>query len=264
LANRRVPPGNGQERDLQAELSGKIAVVTGGSNGIGRATVRLLAQAGATVHVGYYKGRERAAALIADLPGKGHKAVRIVLDDTTTMRALADEVSAAHGKLDILVNSAGYTSSIAHRNLDAVDDAFFDAMMVAHVRGPFAMIRTFAPLLKASGNGVVVNISSIAAFNGAGSSIPYGAAKAALDTMSISLARVLAPQTRVICVSPGAVETDFVPGRDHAAMVKIAEASPLRRIVQPQDVAATVYACIAHMPVTTGVKIVCDAGRSLV
>ncbi|MDQ2082062.1 SDR family oxidoreductase [Xanthobacteraceae bacterium Astr-EGSB] len=249
---------------MQAELSGKIAVVTGGSNGIGRATVRVLAQAGATVHVGYYKGRERAAALIADLPGKGHKAVRIVLEDTATMRTLAEEIGATHGKLDILVNSAGYTSSIAHRNLDAVDDTFFDAMMVAHVRGPFAMIRTFAPLLKASGNGVVVNISSIAGFNGAGSSIPYGAAKAALDTMSISLARVLAPQTRVICVSPGAVETDFVPGRNHAAMVKVAEASPLKRIVQPEDVAATVFACIAHLPVTTGVRIVCDAGRSLV
>jgi 3-oxoacyl-[acyl-carrier protein] reductase len=249
---------------MHTELSGKIAVVTGGSNGIGRATVRLLAQAGATVHIGYYKGRERAAALIAELPGKGHKAVRIVLDDTATMRALAGEIGAAHGKLDILVNSAGYTSSIAHRNLDAVDDVFFDAMMVAHVRGPFAMIRTFAPLLKASGDGVVVNVSSIAGFNGAGSSIPYGAAKAALDVMSISLARVLAPQTRVICVSPGAVETDFVPGRDHAAMVKVAEASPLKRIVQPEDVAETIFACIAHMPVTTGVKVVCDAGRSLV
>jgi 3-oxoacyl-[acyl-carrier protein] reductase len=106
-------------------------------------------------------------------------------------------------------------------------------------------------------------VSSIAAFNAAGSSIPYSAAKAALDTMSISLARVLAPHTRVICVSPGAVETDFVPGRNHAAMVQIAEASPLKRIVQPEDVAATVLACITELKVTTGVKIVCDAGRSL-
>jgi 3-oxoacyl-[acyl-carrier protein] reductase len=249
---------------VQADLTGKIAIVTGGSSGIGRATVRLLAQAGATVYVGYNKGAERAKTLLSELPRKGHKAVHILLEDSATMRALAADVGGAHGKLDILVNCAGYTSLVPHRNLDAVDDALFDAMMVAHVRGPFAMIRTFAPLLKASGDGTVVNVSSIAAFNGAGSSIPYGAAKAALDTMSISLARVLAPQTRVICVSPGAVETDFVPGRDHAAMVQIAEASPLKRIVQPEDVAATVIACVTHLKVTTGVKIVCDAGRSLV
>src|SRR5208283_1376200 len=106
-------------------------------------------------------------------------------------------VGKAHGRLDVLVNSAGFTKPIPHRNLDAVDDAFFDAMMVANVRGPFAMIRTFAPLLKASGHGVVVNVSSIAGFNGAGSSIVYGAAKAALDTMTISLARVLGPEVRL-------------------------------------------------------------------
>jgi 3-oxoacyl-[acyl-carrier protein] reductase len=246
------------------DLAGKIAVVTGGSNGIGRATVRLLAQSGASVFIGFNKGVERAKALMSELPGSGHKAVRIVLEDSATMRALADEVGKEHGRLDVLVNCAGYTALVPHRNLDAVDDALFDAMMIAHVRGPFAMIRTFSPLLKASGDGVVVNVSSIAGFNGAGSSIPYGAAKAALDTMSISLARVLAPQTRVICVSPGAVETDFVHGRDHAAMVQIAEASPLKRIVQPEDVAATILACVADLKVTTGVKIICDAGRSLV
>ena len=248
----------------QADLAGRIAVVTGGSSGIGRATVRLLAQAGAVVHVGYHQGADRAAALIAELPGSGHKAVRIVLEESATMRELAQDIQHQHGKLDILVNSAGYTRLIAHRDLEAIDDEFFDAMMVAHVRGPFAMIRTFAPLLKASGDSVVINVSSIAAFNGAGSSIPYGAGKAALDTVTISLARVLAPQTRVISVSPGAVATDFVPGRNQAAMTKIAETSPLKRLVQPEDVAATVLACVTHLKVTTGVRVICDAGRSLV
>lgn len=248
----------------QDKLTGKIAIVTGGSSGIGAATVRLLAQAGASVYVGYNKGSERAEKLIAELPGQGHKAVAIVLEDSATMASLAAEIGQAHGRLDILVNCAGFTKPIAHKNLDAVDDALFDSMMVANVRGPFAMIRTFAPLMKASGDAVVINISSIAGFNGAGSSIPYGAAKAALDTMTISLARALGPEIRVVCVSPGAVETGFVAGRDHAAQLKVAEATPLKRIVQPEDVAMTALACITHLKVTTGVKIVCDGGRSLV
>jgi 3-oxoacyl-[acyl-carrier protein] reductase len=245
-------------------LNGKFAIVTGGSNGIGAAAVRMLAQAGATVYVGYNKGAERAEKLIAGLPGQGHRAVNIVLEDSSTMRRLADEMGKAHGRLDILVNSAGFTKPISHRNLDAVDDALFDAMMVANVRGPFAMIRTFAPLLKASGDGVIVNVSSISAFTGVGSSLIYCAAKAALDTMTISLARVLGPEIRVLCASPGAVETDFVAGRDHAAMEKIAQASPLKRIVQPEDVARTIMACITHLTTTTGVRIVCDGGRFMV
>jgi 3-oxoacyl-[acyl-carrier protein] reductase len=245
----------------RTSLDGKIAIVTGGSNGIGAATVRMLAQAGATVYVGYNKGPERAAKLISDLPGRGHRAVNIVLEQTSTMQRLAEEIDKAHGRLDVLVNSAGFTKPIPHRNIDALDDDLFDAMMVANVRGPFAMIRTFAPLLKASRNGVVVNVSSISAFTGVGSSIVYCAAKAALDTMTISLARVLGPEIRLLCASPGAVDTDFVAGRDHAAMEKIAQATPIKRIVQPVDVARTVMACITHLTVATGVKIVCDGGR---
>jgi 3-oxoacyl-[acyl-carrier protein] reductase len=242
-------------------LEGKIAVVTGGSNGIGAATVRMLAAGGATVYIGFNKGAERANQLISELPGRGHRAVSIQLEQTATMLKLADDIRAAHGRLDILVNSAGFTKPIPHKNIDALDDALFDSMMVANARGPFAMIRSFAPLLKASGNAVVVNVSSISGFTGVGSSIVYCAAKAALDTMTIALARVLGPEIRVLCVSPGAVETDFVAGRGHAEMEKIAQASPLKRIVQPEDVARTVMAAVTQLTVSTGVKIVCDGGR---
>lgn len=243
------------------DLNGKIAIVTGGSNGIGAATVRALAEAGASVLVGYNKGAERAEKLIAGLPGMGHRAVNIVLEDSSTMRRLADEIGNTHGRLDVLVNSAGFTKPIPHGNLDGVDDAFFDSMMVANVRGPFAMIRTFAPLLKASRNGVVINVSSISGFTGSGSSVVYCGAKAAIDTMTISLARVLGPEIRLLCVSPGAVETDFVAGRGHDALEKIAQASPLKRIVQPEDVARTILGSITHLTSSTGVKIVCDGGR---
>jgi 3-oxoacyl-[acyl-carrier protein] reductase len=245
-------------------LDGKVAVVTGGSSGIGAATVRMLAQAGAHVVVGYNKGAERARALVAELPGSRHRAARIVLDDSSTMRQLADEVRDEYGRCDVLVNSAGFTKPVPHANLDALDDALFDSMLIVNVRGPFAMIRALAPLLKASGDGIVVNVSSISGVTGSGSSVAYCAAKAALDTMTVSLARALGPHIRLMGVSPGAVETDFVPGRDHAALEKVAQATPLKRIVQPEDVARTILACVTHLKVTTGARIVCDGGRFMV
>ena len=111
-------------------------------------------------------GAERAQAIIAKLPGNGHRAMRIVLEDSATMREAADDVRGAFGRADILVNSAGFTKPVPHGDLEALDDALLDRMLIANVRGPFAMIRAFAPLLRESGDGVVVNVSSIAGFTG--------------------------------------------------------------------------------------------------
>lgn len=250
--------------EILLSLAGKVAVVTGGSSGIGAATVRMLAEHGATVVVGYNTGEARADAVMAELPAGRHGAMRIVLEDSSTMRRAADAVRETYGRCDILVNSAGFAKPAPHGDLDAIDDALFDAIMVANVRGPFAMIRAFAPLLRASGEGVVVNISSISGFTGSGSSVAYCAAKAALDTMTVSLGRALGPQIRVLAVSPGAVATDFVPGRDRSALEKIAAATPLKHVVTPQDVARAILAAVALLKTTTGAKIICDGGRFLV
>jgi len=248
----------------QQQLRGKVAVVTGGSSGIGAASVRMLAEEGASVVVGYHNGADRAQAIIAKLPGNSHRAMRIVLEDSATMRKAADEVRSTFGRADILVNSAGFTKPVPHGDLDALDDALLDRMLIANVRGPFAMTRAFVPLLRESGDGVVVNVSSIAGFTGSGSSIAYCGAKAALDNMTIALARVLGPQVRLLCVSPGAVNTDFVAGRDLAQLQKLAQATPIKRVVEPDDVARTVMACVLYLKTSTGVKIVCDGGRFLV
>jgi 3-oxoacyl-[acyl-carrier protein] reductase len=125
------------------------------------------------------------------------------------------------------------------------------------------VVRAFAPLLKASRAGTVINVSSISGFTGSGSSVAYCAAKAALDTMTMALGRALGPDIRVLCVSPGAVNTDFVAGRGPAQLEKIAQATPLKRIVQPEDVARTILACVTHLTVTTGAIVVCDGGRFL-
>jgi len=246
------------------QLTGKVAVVTGGSSGIGAATVRRLAGEGCTVAVGYNKGEERARQLLAELPGTGHGAFALSLHDGATVRGLAEHVRERYGRVDILVNSAGYTQPIAHADLDALTDEFFDAMLIANVRGPFSVIRALNPLLQASGDGVIVNVSSISAFTGSGSSIAYCASKAALDTMTMSLARALGPKVRAMCVSPGAVSTGFVAGRDRAALEKIAQSTPLRRVVEPEDVAGAIMACIVNLRASTGSKLIVDGGRFLV
>jgi 3-oxoacyl-[acyl-carrier protein] reductase len=246
------------------DLDGKVAIVSGGSSGIGAATARMLAAEGASVVVSYNKGEQRARELIDALPGDGHRAVRMVLEDSATIRQAAAEVTRTHGRADILVNSAGFTKPVPHADLEALDDALLDSILIANVRGPFSVIRSFAPLLKVSGDGIIVNVSSISGFTGSGSSIAYCAAKGALDTMTLSLARALGPEIRVMCVSPAAVATDFVAGRGRPQLEKIAAGVPLRRVTEPEDVARTIMACITHLKSTTGARIICDGGRFLV
>jgi len=244
-------------------LSGKVAVVTGASSGIGAASARLFAEAGAKVVVGYNQGVDRAKAVVAALKGTGHKPMHLPLEDTAQIRKVAVAVGEEFGRCDILVNSAGFTRMVPHHDLEALDDDLIDAVLTANVRGPFATIRAFAPLLKASGDGVVVNISSGAAQRGSGSSIIYGASKAALDTMSMALARVLAPEIRVVVVAPGMVHTGFVPGRSEETMLRTAMATPLKRQIEAEDVALAVLSCVTHLTFTTGSIVNVNGGGHL-
>ncbi|MAF47995.1 MAG: SDR family oxidoreductase [Rhodospirillales bacterium] len=245
------------------ELAGKTAFVTGGSNGIGAAAARMLADAGAAVMIGYNRGEDRARKLVQELPGSGHHIQQLALEDGASVRAAAAAAEAAYPALNILVNSAGFTRPIPHDRLDELDDEFMDAMLIANVRGPFSVIRALAPALKASGDGVIINVSSVSAFTGMGSNIAYVATKAAIDAISMSLARVLGPEIRVMCVSPGAVATDFVAGRGRPQLEKLMQGSPLGRVTEPEDVARAILACITHLKATTGDRIIVDGGRFL-
>src|ERR1044072_4901923 len=245
------------------DLHGRVAVIPGASSGIGAAAARLFAEAGARVLVGYNKGVDRANAVVAGLAGSGHKAMHLPLEDSMQIRKVAAAVREEFGRADILVNPAGFTRMVAHHDLEALDDDLIDQVLTANVRGPFATIRAFAPLLRESGDGVVVNISSGAAEHGTGSSIIYGASKAALNTMSMALARVLAPEIRVVVVSPGMVHTGFVPGRTEEMMAKAAMSTPLKRAIEAEDVALAVISCVTHLTHTTGSIISVAAGRPL-
>jgi 3-oxoacyl-[acyl-carrier protein] reductase len=243
------------------DLKDKVAVVTGGSGAIGAASARRLAQGGAKVVIGYNSKPDQAAAVVASLPGSGHQAIRIPMLETPLIREAAAMVERDYGRCDVLVNSAGFTRMIPHQDLDALTDDLIDAIFAANVRGPFATIRAFAPLMKRSRDAVIVNISSIAAITGTGSNIAYGGSKAALDAMALSLARILGPEIRVMTVSPAAVDTAFVPGRTTAMVEKVAATTPLKRVVQADEVAHAVMAAVVNLTSTTGWIIPVDGGK---
>lgn len=251
---------------MPVKLDGKICVIVGGAGGIGTAAARMFADAGCHVVITHRPGAAQAAAATATvfgLPGGGHSCFPADVADTSTLVALKDSVQAQYGRCDILINTAGFTKPVAHADLDALDDELIDRMFLVNWRGQFATIRAFTPMLKASGNGLIVSVSSIAGMNGQGSSIAYCATKAGIDVMTKSLGRALAPEIRVLGVSPGVVETGFVPGRGAEFNAKTAATTPLKRVAQADDVAAAILACATHLTFSTGSTLVVDGGRVL-
>ena len=245
------------------DLSGRVAMITGASSGIGEATARLFAAHGATVVVGYHRDREAAERVVAALPPGDHMAVQITIDDGASVQTAADTVAQRFGRTDVLVNSAGSTVMVPIGDLNALTDETFDRVTRTNLRGPFTVIRAFRPLLEKTPQGVIVNISSVAALTGNGSNLAYVAAKAGLDALSVGLAKVLGPKIRILSVSPAGVDTGFVKGRDPAVLRKHAEATPLRHVTTADDVARAVLACVTHLGSATGTTIIVDEGRHL-
>lgn len=240
-----------------------VALVTGASGGIGRATAMRLATLGASVIVGYNSRREAAEEVVASLPGGGHMALRIAIEDTASVIEATRTVEAHYGRLDVLVNNGGTTHPVPANDFDALTDEIFDKIVSVNLRGPFAVVRAFRPLLERGDRAAIVNVSSIAARTGVGSSLAYCAAKGGLDTLTVGLAKVLAPKIRVFSVSPAGVDTDFVPGRSHEQLEATAQKMPLRKITSADDVAAAVVACVTELTSSTGIVIPVDEGRHL-
>lgn len=241
----------------------KVALVTGASRGIGKATAARLAATGSTVVVGYNSRRALAEDVVEGLQGGGHLALRIALDDTTSISEAAAAVDVRYGRLDALINCGGATTPVPANDLHGLTDAIFDRTVTINLRGPFAAIRAFRPLLERGSGAAIVNISSVAARTGLGSSLAYLAAKAGVDALTVALAKVLAPQIRVFSVSPAGVDTDFVPGRTREQLQRAAERLPLARVTSPDDVARAVVACIVNLTSSTGIVVPVDEGRHL-
>ena len=241
----------------------KTAVVTGASGGIGSAISRRLAADGLAVVAGYHRSAERAEALVADLPGHGHRASRVAVQEQDSLAELAQSLAESPGSLDVLVNCAGVTRPVPHSDLDALDDATIDEIFATNWRGSFAAIRELRPLLDKADAAVVVNISSVSAITGQGSNVAYCASKAALDSMTRSLARALAPSIRVVSVSPGWVLGEYADQVPAEFLDAQRSATPLDRLATSDDVAAAVSAVVSDLPFTTGSIISVDGGRPL-
>ncbi len=241
----------------------KTAVVTGATGGIGSAIAHRLAKDGFAVIVGYHSAADRAERLLADLPGAGHRAAKVSVVDPLSLEGLAGSLRSQVGALDVLVNCAGVTRPVPHDDLDELDDDLVDEIFATNWRGPFATIRALRPLLEAAEAAVVVNISSVAGTTGQGSNVAYCASKAALDSMTRSLGRALAPSIRVVSVSPGWVLGDYAERMPVEVLEAQRATTPLGRLATADDVAAAVSAVVGDLPFTTGSIIPVDGGRPL-
>jgi 3-oxoacyl-[acyl-carrier protein] reductase len=247
-------------------LEGKAAVVTGSGTGVGRETALALARQGCAVLINYSRSAAEAERTCEDVRALGVKSIAIQADVArdAECRAMIEAAVRAFGRLDVLVNNAGTTSFIPHDNLDAVDADAWQSIMAVNVVGPFQCARAARSALEQSGRGCIVNVSSIAGLRAIGSSIPYCASKAALNNLTIALARTLAPKIRVNAVAPGFItgrwlQTGLGPAYD-AAKKHYEGRSPLKRVCDPEDVAAAILSLVTGSDLVTGQVLAVEGG----
>ncbi len=246
------------------KLDGKVAVVTGGGTGIGRATAIALAREGALVAVNYSRSEEEAFETVEEIEDLGGRAIAVQADVSQLgqVEDMFDRVQSELGLVEILVNSAGRTFFIPYDRLEDVSEEIWDGIFAVNVKGIFFCCRAAAAHMKQKGAGSIVNIASISGMTGQGSSVPYASSKGALITLTKALARALAPEIRVNAISPGVVETRWVEAQEEFVRRSI-ETTPLGRNATAEDVAEVALALVVSAGFVTGTNIVVDGGRSI-
>lgn len=242
------------------ELDGKVALVTGSSSGIGEHTARRLSELGARVVVNSATSIDAGQAVAASLPGDAVY-VQGDISEPADRRALLDTTIAEFGRLDILVNNAGWTTPVAHDDLEGLTDEIFHKTFEVNVFGTWCLTKAAMPLLRTVEDANVITITSIAGIRPTGSSIAYAMSKAALNHMTVLLAKACAP-IRVNAVAPGLVETPWTSGWDEMHAL-VASAAPMKRSATPEDCAEAVLALLRNSYVTGQVFVV-DGGTTLV
>jgi len=242
----------------------KVAVVTGGSSGMGEATARLLAKKGWNVAIVFSRNRKQADDVARQC---GALAIQGNVAEDADCRKVAREVLAKWGRIDGLVNNAGTTKFVGHKDLEGLSAADFEAVFRVNLIGPFQMIRACEKALREA-KGSIVNISSVAHLLGTGSSIAYAASKAALNTMSFSLARALGPDVRVNIVSPGYVRTPWqiaAKGEEGSREdeQRYAAKAPLGAAAEAEDVAEAVAFLLEGARRVTGEILYVDGGMHI-
>ncbi|MBU7319968.1 SDR family NAD(P)-dependent oxidoreductase [Paenibacillus oleatilyticus] len=244
-------------------LRNKVALVTGGGTGIGRAACLALAERGTTVIVNYSRSAADAETTVQSIKDMGGQAVAIRADvsQDREVRDMVDQAVRQFGTVDLLVNNAGITRHIPMDDLEAATDEVWDELYNVNVKGMFFCARAVAPFMKSNKQGAIVNVGSIAGITGLGSSLPYAVSKAAVHGLTKSLARALAPYIRVSCIVPGAVATRWWDGKEEQ-MKRLAPQLLLQRISTPEDIARMICAAL-EQEAMTGQIITVDSGQTL-
>ena len=243
-----------------AELDGMVAIVTGSSSGIGERTAQRLSELGAKVVVNSASSVEAGKAVAAALPGESLY-VQADISEKAQGQKLLNETVARFGRLDLLVNNAGWTTLVPHGDLDSLTDEIFMKTFEVNVFGTWWLTKAAMPLLRASNDGHVVNITSVAGVRPMGSSIAYSMTKAALNQMTKLMAKSHGP-VRFNAVAPGLVETPWTKdwATQHAGIAAI---NPIKRSATPDDCAEAVLALVRNKYVTGEVFVV-DGGLTQV
>lgn len=251
------------------DLKNAVCIVTGSASGIGAASAVMLAGRSARVVVNYSKSEEAARATQKACEEAGAEVLLVKADvaQDADCRRLAQAALDKWGRIDALVNNAGATKFANHADLEALSAEDFLHIYSVNVVGAYQMTRACAAAMKKSGRGAVVNVSSIAGKNGMGSSMAYAASKGALNTMTMSLARVLGPEIRVNAVCPGMVDTKWLRegyGARYAAIeARYRNGTPLGRPGTPEEVAAVIVWLIEGADLITGDTIMIDGGMHM-
>jgi len=243
-----------------------VVLITGAGTGVGRATALLFASRGYDVVVNYSRSEkeaEEAAVMVREHGVRARVVCCDVSDDVAVGQMIAD-VDAEWGRLDVLVNNAATTHFIDHHDLDALTEAMWDRMLAVNLKGPFFVCRAAADLLKAGEGGAIVNVSSVAGIVGRGSSIAYCASKAGLNTMTKSLARVMAPKVRVNAVCPGPINSRWIRQADTDwDLDEMVAEYPIPRDSEPDDIADAVMFFAVDSKMATGQILSIDGGQTL-
>jgi 3-oxoacyl-[acyl-carrier protein] reductase len=245
----------------------RVAIVTGGATGVGAATALELAKRGYRIAIVYSRSAKEADESAAACEAAGAAAIAVqgdVAHDAACRAAVAATVT-RFGRIDVLVNGAGTTQFVPLSDLEGQRAEDFQKVYAVNVIGPYQMARAAAPHLRASGAGAIVNVSSVGSLNGNGSSYSYVTSKAALNTLTLALARNLAPEIRVNCVLPGLIQTRWLKnGLGVEAYERVrdgwADASALQKTCTAEDVAQTIVWLAADAALITGQLLTVDGG----
>ena len=245
------------------DLTGKVAVVTGGSRGLGRQMCKAFAEHGATVVIASRKV-DACIELAEEITKEtGHDALGIGchVGKWADCDALVDVVYEKFGKIDVLVNNAGM--SPLYPSLDAVTEELFDKVIDVNLKGAYRLISLVGPRMAAGDGGSIINVSSTAAVQPGLNEMPYGAAKAGLNALSKGMARAFGPKVRVNGIMPGPFMTDITLAWDLEQFHKSAKATiPLQRGGEPEEiVGAALYLASGASSYTTGSIIKVDGGQ---